>query len=177
MDYRFPLITGLLLALSVPTMAAVYRQVDAHGNVTFTDEPGGGAEEIEVKPVTTITLPKPEAVQEQLEQDQNGGQLNLYDMVGFTSPNNDDAFHSGNGDVEFQVSSSPSLRRGHRFEVTLDGQPVGQTNSGTVTVRNVDRGTHRAGVHIINQAGQRIQTGEEITFTIHRPSVLRRNNN
>lgn len=174
MAYRTTMLAGLLIALSLPAQAAVYRQVDAQGNVTFTDEPGSGAEEIQVKPVTTVTLPKPEAVQEQLQQ-QDSEQQDTYERVGFSFPGNDEAFHSGSGDIDFQVQSSPALRRGHKFEVTLDGQPVGQTTSGTVSVQNVDRGTHRASVHVINQAGQRIQSGESVTFTIHRPSRLNRN--
>ena len=116
MAYRTTMLAGLLIALSLPAQAAVYRQVDAQGNVTFTDEPGSGAEEIQVKPVTTVTLPKPEAVQEQLQQLENEQeQQDTYERVGFSFPGNDEAFHSGSGDIEFQVQSSPALRRGHKF--------------------------------------------------------------
>ena len=173
MAYRTTMLAGLLIALSLPAQAAVYRQVDAQGNVTFTDEPGSGAEEIQVKPVTTVTLPKPEAVQEQLQQLENEQeQQDTYERVGFSFPGNDEAFHSGSGNVEFQVASNPALRRGHRFEVTLDGTPVGQSTSGSVSVTNVFRGTHKAGVNVINAEGERVFTGETIRFTIHRPSAL-----
>lgn len=176
MAYRLPLLTTLIVALSLPAQAAVYRHVDAQGNVTFSDEPTQGAQEIQVKPVTTVTLPKPDAVREQLQRQESGeDQGPAYDQVGFSFPSDEEAFHSGSGDVEFRVQSSPALRRGHKFEVTLDGQPVGQTTSGAVAVQNIDRGTHRAGVHVINQSGQRVQSGDEITFTIHRPSQLNRN--
>lgn len=176
MAYRLPLLTTLIVTLSLPVQATVYRHVDAQGNVTFSDEPSQGAEEIRVKPVTTVTLPKPDAVREQLQRQENGDADDpAYERVVFSFPSDEEAFHSGSGDVEFRVQSSPALRRGHKFEVTLDGQPVGQSTSGTVSVQNIDRGTHRAGVHIINQSGQRVQSGEEITFTIHRPSRLNRN--
>jgi hypothetical protein len=39
-------------------------------------------------------------------------------------------------------------------------------------VRNIDRGTHQAGVNIIDTSGVTIKSGESISFTIHRPSVL-----
>lgn len=64
MNPKSGLVTGLLFFLAVPASAEVYRNVDAYGNVTYSDEPSEGAEAVQVKPVTTITLPKPEVVQE-----------------------------------------------------------------------------------------------------------------
>lgn len=163
--------TSALIAL--PAQAEVYRQVDANGNVTFTDEPDGNAERVEVKPVTTITMPKPETVKKQLQEDDGDiGDPDAYKSVSFTSPADEEAFHSGSGNVEFRVTSNPPLRNGHQFEITLDGAPVGQTRSGSVSVSNIFRGTHSAGVNVINQSGERIYTGDNISFTIHRPSVL-----
>ncbi|MFO7993567.1 MAG: DUF4124 domain-containing protein [Marinobacter sp.] len=174
MKPRLAFVAGILTFIALPLSAEVYRQVDSQGNVTYTDEPAEGtdAEEVKVKPVTTVTLPKPESVQEpeQLREtvEQEGA---AYDSVTFVAPGDDEAFHSGSGDVEFQVTSSPSLRDNHKYEVTLDGQPVGQSSSGTVMVRNVYRGTHDAGVNIIDSNGVTIKSGESISFTIHRPSV------
>lgn len=157
----------------LPVQAEVYRQVDKDGNVTFTDDPKGKAERVEVKPVTTITMPKPDTVRRQInDTDGEIGDQSAYESVTFLAPANDEAFHSGSGNVEFQVASNPALRRGHRFEVTLDGTPVGQSASGSVSVTNVFRGTHKAGVNVINAEGERVFTGETIRFTIHRPSAL-----
>jgi hypothetical protein len=175
MTRRLFLITAITLLVSTQVYAEVYRQVDAQGNVTYTDEPSdqSPAEEVKIRPVTTVTLPKPEAVREPealRERVQKEGAA--YSRVGFVAPENGQAFHSGSGNVSFQVTSAPGLRRGHKYEVTLDGQPVGQSESGTVTVRNIDRGTHQAGAGIVDRSGVTIKTGETIRFTIHRPSVL-----
>lgn len=165
--------------LAVSAAAEVYKHVDKNGNVTFSDEPQSGSEEVKVRPVTTITLPKMRDVQAQQQQSEQSGQDNPdpYNRVTFTAPEDNSAFHSGNGDIEFQVSSSPGLRRGHRFEVDLDGQPVGQNPGGTFTVRNMDRGTHTASVFVVDNQGQRVQSGESVTFTVHRPSIINRNRN
>lgn len=162
--------TSAMIAL--PAHAQVYRQVDEDGNVTFTDEPDDTAEAVDVKPVTTVTMPKPETVEKQLDQeDGEVGDQEAYESVGFQSPDDDEAFHSGSGDVTFEVASEPALREGHQFEITLDGQPIGQTRDGSVSVSNVFRGTHNAGVNVINRDGERVFTGDNISFTIHRPSV------
>jgi hypothetical protein len=175
MTHRLFLVTGITLLLTTPLSAEIYKQVDSQGNVTYTDEPSdqSPAEAVKIKPVTTVTLPKPEAVREpeKLRQkvETEGA---MYSDLRFIAPENEQAFHSGNGDVSFQVGSAQGLRNGHKYEVTLDGQPVGQSTSGTVSVRNIDRGTHQAGVNIIDTSGVTIKSGESISFTIHRPSVL-----
>jgi hypothetical protein len=168
------LVTGFCLLAAAGAHAEVYRHVDAQGNVTFSDEPMEGGETVKVKPVTTITLPKPELVREpeQLreEVEREGAS---YENVSFVQPENDQAFHSGNGNVTFEVRSTPGLKQGHKYEITLDGQPVGQSSSGSVTVNNIDRGTHEAGVYIVDDQGVQVKAGPSITFTVHRPSVLR----
>ena len=173
MNPKSGLVTGLLFFLAIPVSAEVYRNVDAYGNVTYSDEPSEGAEAVEVKPATTITLPKPEAVQETeklREEVQREGAA--YESLSFAYPDNNQAFYSGSGDVQFEVRSTPGLQPGHKYEVTLDGQPVGQSTSGSITVNNVFRGNHEARVHIVDENGVQVKTGSPITFTVHRPSAL-----
>jgi hypothetical protein len=173
MNPKSGLCAGLLFFLVTPVFAEVYRNVDSYGNVTYSDEPSEGSETVVVKPVTTITLPKPEVVQETdklREEVQREGAA--YESVSFAYPDNNQAFHSGSGDVQFEVRSTPGLQPGHKYEVTLDGQPVGQSSSGSITVNNVFRGTHEARAHIVDENGVQVKTGSPITFTVHRPSAL-----
>ena len=173
MTFRLLVLSGILSLVPASVFAEVYRHVDAQGNVTFSDEPIEGGETIQVKPVTTVTLPKPQDVQdapEVIEKAREEGER--YTSVSIVSPMDGDAFHSGSGNVQIQVTSSPSLQPGHRYEVTLDGQPVGQTTSGSVTINHIDRGTHQAAAHIINENGIRVRSGDTISFTVHRPSRL-----
>ncbi|MCM0610904.1 DUF4124 domain-containing protein [Marinobacter sediminum] len=172
MKPRTGLFAVALILLAGPAGAEVYRNVDAYGNVTFSDEPSDGAEAIKVKPVTTVTLPKPQNVRETDKlREEVKREGSVYESVSFAYPENNQAFQSGSGDIQFEVRSAPGLQDGHKYEVTLDGQPVGQTTSGTVTVSNVFRGTHEARAHIVDENGVQVKTGPVITFTVHRPSV------
>ncbi|SOB76705.1 protein of unknown function [Marinobacter sp. LV10R510-11A] len=172
MNPRLGITVGLMLLIAGPVTAEVYRNVDAQGNVTFSDEPSKGAEAVKVKPVTTITLPKPQNVREtdKLREDVKR-EGSVYESVSFTHPENEQAFYSGSGDVRFDMRSTPGLKPGHKYEVTLDGQPVGQSTSGSVNVSNVYRGTHNAGIHIVDKNGVQIKTGSPVRFTVHRPST------
>lgn len=166
------LIAAALILLTGSAAAEVYRNVDADGNVTFSDEPSEGSEAVKVKPVTTVTLPKPQNVRETEKlREEVKREGSMYESVGFVYPENNQAFHSGSGDIQFEVRSTPGLQSGHKYEVTLDGQPVGQSASGSVSVQNVFRGTHNARVHIVDENGVQVKTGPEISFTVHRPSV------
>ncbi|MBK1852735.1 MULTISPECIES: DUF4124 domain-containing protein [unclassified Marinobacter] len=172
MRLKHGITAGLMLLITTPVIAEVYRNVDAQGNVTFSDEPSKGAETVKVKPVTTITLPKPKNVRETDKlREEVKREGSIYEQVSFIYPEDEQAFHSGSGDVHFEMRSTPELEPGHKYEVTLDGQPVGQSASGSVTVNNVFRGTHDAGIHIIDRNGVQIKTGKPIRFTVHRPSV------
>ena len=64
MKPRTGILAAALILLTGPAAAEVYRNVDAQGNVTFSDEPSEGSEAVQVKPVTTVTLPKPQNVRE-----------------------------------------------------------------------------------------------------------------
>ncbi|MBW0149346.1 DUF4124 domain-containing protein [Marinobacter arenosus] len=172
MNARNGLIAAAIFLLAGTAGAEVYRNVDAYGNVTFSDEPSDGAEAIDVKPVTTVTLPKPQNVRESDKlREEVKREGSVYESVSFAYPENNQAFNSGSGDVQFEVRSTPGLQTGHKYEVTLDGQPVGQSTSGSVTVSNVFRGTHEARAHIVDENGVQVKTGPAISFTVHRPSV------
>ncbi|SFM62568.1 DUF4124 domain-containing protein [Marinobacter zhejiangensis] len=173
MTFRAGLIASLLVCTAAPAAAEIYRNVDADGNVTYSDEPSSGSEAIDVQPVTTITLPKLEDVTTQSAAPERAEPASeSYSNLEIIAPGNNEAFHSGSGDVAFRVTSSPALRQGHKYEISLDGQPVGQSTSGDILVRNIDRGTHQATVNIIDSNGMPVQSGGSVSFTIHRPSSL-----
>jgi hypothetical protein len=167
---------GLTVCLSPISAAEVYKNVDAEGNVTYTDEPSSDAVPIDVDPAPTVTLPKAEQVRKVIEAGESGQgnqqQAQVYDSATFSAPEDESAFWAGHGSVAFAVSSSPALRNGHRYEVTLDGQPIGQNTSGRFTLDSVNRGTHEASVNIIGSGGDIVYSGETISFTLHQPSVL-----
>lgn len=168
------LLTTLLLTLPISVaVAEVYRHVDQDGNVTYSDEPRDGAEAMDVQPVTTIKLPSIDEIEAPQDRETKDGDADQapYQRITFNAPEDNEAFWSGSGNIEFAVASEPPLKSGHMYEVTLDSQIVGQSRSGTIAVQNVFRGTHEAQVAVVDSKGRPVQKGESVTFTIHRPSV------
>lgn len=177
MRLLIPLLLSLpaLLFGVVTAQAEVFRYIDENGNVVYTDEQREGAEKIEVREVPTIEMPDGPLTTETLDrakQTDTDSQGSGYQTVGFTEPQNESAFWSGGGTISIAVRAEPALRDQHAFEVLLDGNSLGRNSTGVYTVSPIDRGTHTATVRIVNSEDEIVETGESISFTVHRPSVL-----
>jgi hypothetical protein len=92
-----------------------------------------------------------------------------YQQLQIASPQNGSAFWSGAGEVTIKVMVQPPLQEGHRLRVYLDQELAGETP--TLTLTNVNRGTHEVYAEIVDQAGRRLIESPKISFTLHRPSV------
>ena len=166
------LITVALLLLSQASLAAtpVYKKVMPDGSISYSDEAQEDAEVMMVEPVPTVPAfkaPPREASNEVAEEPKP---KNFYASVTITSPTHDSAFNSGSGTVDIQFRTNPSLIRGHRFKIFLDSQIVGEQTENSLTLTNVDRGTHQVSVHIVDQAGSVLKSATN-TFTLHRPVI------
>ncbi len=166
---------GLLLscALTLPVAAEIYRWVDDQGNVEFSDVPREGAEKVEVGPTATITLPKLSDIDTAPAQEDTVA-APPYEKLLITFPEHDSAFNTASGDVTVMMEVVPGLYPNHSLRLTLDGSQSVTTKQNFHKFSNVDRGTHQLTLEIVDNSGV-VLAGPTVTFTVHRPSVLRRN--
>ncbi len=169
--------TLLLIILLAPFIAAaqVFKSVDPNGDVTFSDQPQKGSEEVEIQPVTTFTPPRlttaptPTATKKQPPTD--------YHALEIASPPNDATIRDGSGRITVNVTVSPRLdtANGHAITLDLDGkQAQGPSDTGVFTLENVDRGTHALVAHVRNAEGGIVRSSAPVTVHVHRHSVQRR---
>lgn len=173
-----PVLALAALLTSSLCSAEIYKYVDKDGNVVFTDKPGKGREQMHLAPLPTISLPKGDDTGQTTPTKPVNGQKSTgptYSKLVFTSPGDNSAFWSGSGNFVISVEATPALRKGDKFKVALDGRVLGSNTSGAFPVQHVSRGTHTASMSVVNAEGQSVQSGPSITFTVHRPSVIRRN--
>ena len=170
-----PLVALTAILASSLCSAEIYKYVDKDGNVVFTDKPGKGREQMHLAPLPTISLPKGNASAQKTAPPPKTKPGETYSKLLFTSPADNSAFWSGSGNFVISVEAKPPLRNGDKFKLALDGKVLGTNSSGAFPVKHINRGTHRASLSVVNAKGQIIQSGPSITFTVHRPSVIRRN--
>ena len=175
MSFRRSVITAIT-ALTVvwygAATAAVYKSVDAEGNVVYTDNPAGNAKPVDLPPLSTVPAPKydPNLFKPKETEDQAGA----YQSVSIVSPGQDESIRENSGAVSVSASVKPKLdtKAGHRFMFYMDGESVGEaTASDRIVFENVDRGTHNVSVAVVDGGGKELMRSEPVTFHLHRVSV------
>ncbi len=172
---------ALVGSLSLPVSAAIYRTVDAAGNVTYTDQPPPGAtttdtgivtEQVEVKAPNTFDKPQPEAAYEPWLPDAEDATTVGYQSLQITSPSHDASIRENAGNVVVSGDLQPGLQSGDALHVELDGaldpNPV---DGAQVQLTNVPRGTHRIRMVVLGSDGERKIESKEQVFHLQRYSV------
>ena len=158
----------MLTATSLNAATTVYKVKNPDGSISYSDQPQDNAEVMQVEPVPTVpAVPVDRSLYDRKPAD-DVAPTNTYSNFAIISPANDQAFQSPEGIVEIRVALEPSLQDSHTLEYWFDGTLHQSTQAPAVQLNNVDRGTHKVQVKIVDGAGKVIENRSS-TFTIHRP--------
>ncbi len=164
------LLLFITLFLLTSVSAEVYRSLDEDGNVVFTDKPSPDAEKIRVDKVQTISPPKVTDFEyTPPEKAVNDG----YTKLEIISPQNDQTFTGGAGNVMVNILIEPALdtKQGDRLVLTMDGKKQAEASSTSFSFTNLDRGTHTTKADIVNKSGKSLKSSATVTFFVRRPTV------
>lgn len=144
----------------------VYKHVDEHGNVTFSDVGAPGAEEIVVKDPQTIEPPgvphRPPAAR------QGKSEQRKYEIT-ISAPAHDQVFADNTGVVAVSVHVEGRLSLGHRLQVGMDGSTVSDQPS--FTLSDVERGSHTLTARVVGENDKVLGASAPVTFHVKRPIV------
>jgi len=150
------------------TKTRVYKKVNPDGSISFSDKAEVNAEELIIKPISTV--PAIVIKQNQKILTDNAAENDYYQLFNIISPEQNSAFHSGSGDVTVTVQIKPKLRPGDQLQYLLDGQLHNTLEAKHYTFKTLDRGSHSVTVNLISPSNKIIKTSST-AFTLHRPSV------
>jgi len=159
---------SVLIFMTSAASAEIYRSVDENGNVIFSDTPSEGAEKIEVKEAQTVDAPSTEPFR---YEPPPGEPPPRYQAVTISSPQNDQSIRANAGNVSVSMSVTPGLRRGDRLVLLMDGKQVASGSSTSVSMKNVDRGTHTLRARVIGRDGKTLASSDPVTFHLQRHSI------
>lgn len=175
----------VLLCVSTPK-AEVFKQIDADGNVTFTDVAKTKNEKaLKVAPPAMTykpIVPKGTGVEQpgQPMQAVSGAKpqnkATQYYSLEITNPTNDAVIRANGGSFAIQLAAQPTLdaQANHRFVVLLDGKKHQASNSSSIVLNNVDRGLHTIRAQILNSDDKVLMESGAINIQILRVSILNR---
>ena len=183
------LVLTLLLA-PVFAQAKIYKTVDEDGNVAYSDVPPANTEQraestIELEINNTYNAKESGPVPAQSPK--GGGQsINpgdivsadnspgstppaaAYQSITISAPAANANLRSNSGDVTLSISLQPSLRAGDQVRFFMDGKPVGTVNGTSLSLTNIDRGTHTLAAVVLDGAGKPRISSTTTSFSIQR---------
>ena len=163
--------------LSPSLFAAVYKQVDEQGNISYSDVPQKKDDQpISMpEPMTFTSKPAPKSSGdgEGNQKRKSDQQSEKYDSVAINSPNNDETIRSNNGDVTVQISSTPGLQNNHLFVLFMDGNKVQESAATSVQLTNLERGTHTLTAEIQDDQSNTLASSPPVSFHLQRQTAPR----
>lgn len=159
----------VLITFAAAASADVYRSVDEDGNIIYSDTPSEGAEKIDLREAQTVeSQPGTESFQyEPPESDPPP----RYKEVAITSPQNDESIRANSGNITIRMSVNPSLRPGDSLVLTMDGKEIASGRSTSVSLENVDRGTHSLSARVVGRDGKSLVSSDPVKFHLMRHSI------
>ena len=173
---------GLMMATSSALATTIYRTTDAQGNVTFTDQPDRGGEEVELAPLTVVPSrgevrradPARAEGREAPRPARAPGQPFMpYDTFRIVSPGHEETLPTGYaGNVEVALAIDPALREDHRVRLLVDGE-VSQSAMHTraFMLTGLYRGAHVLQAELLDADGEVRHRTEPVTLYVQRASA------
>jgi hypothetical protein len=171
------IIAFFALSLALNASAAVYKWVQPDGSVIYSDRaPQENTAPTELPSLQQIKMPPPppQNTDTTSANSASGAQATQYSKLEIVSPANNSAFRNNAGQVTVKLDLQPALQGDDAISLTLDGREVGQTRATSLTLKNVNRGTHNLGAAIKDSQGATLISASPVTFTLQRTSVLLR---
>lgn len=183
-------LTGLVFTMLLPpalSHAKIYKTVDEDGNVAYSDTPPANVEvraestvELEINntynaeqstPVPTTNPTKGSRPGDIVSADNSATPANpstAYQTIAITAPAADANLRSNSGNVTLSISLQPGLVPGDQVRFFLDGKPVGTVTGTSLSLTNIDRGTHTLAAVVIDGAGKPRISSNTSSFSIQR---------
>jgi hypothetical protein len=166
------ILLAIFATVATASAATLYKWTDKNGVVHYSDHPHkAGAKPVALPGLSSFadrTVPKAEPDQ----HEQNAPPGHPYKEFTVTSPKPKETLHANDGKVAVSVALAPRLRRGDKLVYAIDGQQAGITESTSITLTHVVRGTRHLSVSVINSNGKTVGKAPTVTFYVRHHSKL-----
>lgn len=163
----------VLLIIPFVAGAEVYKWTDEFGKVHYSDQPNKMTD----KPIDlpeSMIYKAPAKPKFELDKPEEKPAYKFYETFKIVSPQNDGTVRSAPGNLSILMQVSPALRSNHSVVVMVDGKEVAKGKSTSVSVSNIERGSHSLSAKIIDDNGRVVKSAAAVTFHMKRTAIKRR---
>ena len=171
---------SLLLAgsLAAQSSGEIYKVVDEHGNVTFTDQrPSEGAEPMDLPPLSVVetdievpTTGQSAQAEEEAKAPTTRDLRRQFRDFRITQPQQEETFWGTANSVVVAWGSGQAVPAEFSARLYVDGKPQDVPGSGSMTL-TLDRGEHQVYVELLDARKRPIIATETVTFFVKQASV------
>ena len=149
--------------------STVYKWVDAHGVIHYSDHPHPNATKLSIKGAQTYAPPPPmPADLEATPTPADTKPAHAYSSCHIAQPHDQQMLMNVHHATAV-VRTNPPLFTGNRVELYLDGRRM--PGSGPAFTFPVFRGQHSVSAVVVNRFGQIVCETSTVTFFVHQPSI------
>ena len=178
-------LAGLLFSFSsaVTAETKIYHWVDEQGKNHFSDTaaPDQSVEELSISE-QNLLFNNSNQEQKQTQVQKQGNELSqeveqetqqpIIYQASISSPQDDSAVRSNDGTLEIHVTTKPEKQNNQKLQLYLDGKALGEPQiSSTIRALNIDRGTHQAQVHLLDENGKLLAKTQIVTVHLQRATI------
>jgi len=170
------ILTLLLLGVTASAAAAVYKWVQPDGSIIYSDRPPTkNAAPTDLPEVQEIIIaPTPPLSDESAPIRSQEDQAVNYTNLEITEPANDSTIRDNAGNISIKLAIEPALKEGDSIAVLLDGKIIGQGHGTSISLSNVDRGTHTLMAIVKNAQNKTLISSSSVTLHLMRVSDLQK---
>ena len=165
------LLVLLLVFVCATANSQIFRRIGPDGQVYFSDQPGPDAEQVDVTPAQTISLPPVPEQTETAAAETLGDATVAYTGFSITSPTSDQGVRANDGNVTVHLSLKPALQSGHSIILNVDGEDGESTNSSNglmIELNNLSRGQHTVMATVVDEDGNALIKTSPVSFQVLR---------
>ena len=168
--------TGIvcLLLSFLANAEGIYVEVDEQGVPSYSDQKTPSNLKIEISNTMTYSDP---ALKDYWQHKTQSPTMVEANPVTYSAkvghPHDNSAVRHNAGSLIISIVIEPALKQGHTAHLMKDDQIIrGITGTGTISLNNVDRGTHAFNVQIRNEHDGIVLDGPTTSITMLRHSIL-----
>ena len=163
----------LLTSLTGPQVnAEIYQSTDSEGNISYSDS--------STDPQTTKITPQPSNIvpaqtvnkkKALIVKDKTSLPTHIIQII---TPINDAVIRNNQGEVSINISIQPPLNPENKIQtlIYLDEKIISQGLATSISITNIDRGTHTIRASLISTSGEVLTQSNKVTIHLKRHSSI-----